>query len=360
MGCIIRREDMSKRYKKIEVVDLFSGVGGLTYGLRKSGLSVLAGLDNDESCSYAYKKNNAAKFISADISEFDFKELNKIYSKDSVRVLVGCAPCQPFSSHAFKLRKDTKDDRWNLLNHFIRGIKIVKPDIVSMENVRGVTKTDVFKNFVGELGKLSYKVDWRVVCALNYGVPQNRSRLILLASKLGEIPIPKETHTKDNYITVGDIIRELPRIDAGEISKQDYLHQAKKLESINQKRILQSKPGGTWRDWDKNLLPNCYKKDSGQTYTSVYGRMAWDNVSPTITTQFTSYGSGRFGHPEQNRALSIREGALLQTFPINYDFGDFSAAKLSRHIGNAVPPQLGYVLGLAIKDHIKQHGTSKI
>jgi len=347
---------MSRKNRKIEVIDLFSGVGGLTYGLRKSGLAVLAGLDNDESCAYAYEKNNGAKFISADISTFDFKELNKIYSKRSVRVLVGCAPCQPFSSHAFKLCKDEKDERWNLLDHFIRGIKIVKPDIVSMENVRGVTKTDVFKNFVRNLKKLGYEVDWKVVYAPNYGVPQNRSRLILLASRLGKIYIPEETHSKDNYITVGDIIRELPKIDAGETSKQDHLHQAKKLEPINHKRIIQSRPGGTWRDWDKNLLPNCYKKNSGQTYTSVYGRMIWDNVSPTITTQFTSYGSGRFGHPEQNRALSIREGALLQTFPIDYDFGDFPAAKLIRHIGNAVPPQLGIIIGKRIRAHVENHG----
>ena len=235
---------MAKKRKKIEVIDLFSGVGGLTYGLRKSGLSVLAGVDNDQSCAYAYEKNNKAKFISADISEFDFKELNKIYSKDSVKVLVGCAPCQPFSSHAFKLRKDASDARWNLLDHFIRGIKEIKPDIVSMENVRGVTKTDVFKNFVSELEKLGYQVDWKVVYAPNYGVPQNRSRLILLASRLGEISIPKEMHTRDTYVTVGDIIRELPKLEAGEISRQDQLHQSKKLEPINEKRILQSKPGG--------------------------------------------------------------------------------------------------------------------
>lgn len=337
------------------MIDLFSGVGGLTYGLRKSGLSVLAGVDNDKSCEYAYEKNNAAKFIYADISEFDFDELNKIYSKGSIRVLVGCAPCQPFSSHAFKLRKDARDERWNLLDHFVRGIEVVKPDIVSMENVRGVTKTDVFKNFVNQLERLGYNVEWKVVYAPNYGIPQNRSRLILLASKLGKILIPKETHTKNNYVTVGDVIRELPKINAGETSKQDHLHKAKKLESVNQKRILQSRPGGTWRDWNKNLLPNCYKKDSGQTYTSVYGRMKWDDVSPTITTQFTSYGSGRFGHPKQNRALSIREGALLQTFPMNYDFGDFPATKLIRHIGNAVPPQLGIVIGKQIKEHVNNY-----
>jgi len=348
---------MANKHKKIEVIDLFSGIGGLTYGLRQSGLSVLAGVDNDESCAYAYEKNNGAKFISADISKFDFRVLNKIYSKDSIKVLVGCAPCQPFSSHAFKLRKDASDARWNLLDHFIRGIKVVKPDIVSMENVRGVTKTDVFKNFERKLKKMGYKVDWKVVYAPNYGVPQNRSRLILLASKLGDISVPKETHTKDKYVTVGEIIRELPKLEAGAVSETDQLHQSKRLDPINQKRIKQSRPGGSWRDWDKKLLPNCYKKDSGQTYTSVYGRMSWDDVSPTITTQFTSYGSGRFGHPEQDRALSIREGALLQTFPIDYDFGNFPAGQLSRHIGNAVPPQLGVVIGTQIREHLKQYAS---
>ncbi len=345
----------TKNLKKIEVIDLFSGVGGLTYGLRKSGLSVLAGLDNDVSCGYAYEKNNGAKFISTDISKFDFRKLKKIYSKGSIRVLVGCAPCQPFSSHSFKLHKNEKDERWNLLDHFVRGIKVLKPDIVSMENVRGVTKTEIFKNFVNELKKLGYSVDWKVVYAPDYGVPQNRSRLILLASKLGKINIPKKTHEKNKYITVGDVISDLPKINAGETSKQDHLHQAKKLEPINHKRISQSKPGGTWHDWDKNLLPNCYKKNSGQTYTSVYGRMKWSEVSPTITTQFTSYGSGRFGHPEQNRALSIREGALLQTFPFNYDFGDFPASKICRHIGNAVPPQLGIIIGKEICAHVKNY-----
>ena len=343
------------------VIDLFCGIGGLTHGFVRSGFDVVAGIDNDKDCKFGYETNNNSKFIEKDIADVSASYLKKLYGRGKgLRILVGCAPCQPFSSHAFKLRKNKRDERWNLLDHFIRGIKIVKPDIVSMENVRGVTKTDVFRNFVNELEKLGYKVDWRVVYAPNYGVPQNRSRLILLASKLGEISIPKETHTRDNYVTVGDIIRELPKIDAGEVSKHDHLHQAKKLTPINQRRIAQSKPGGTWRDWNKTLLPDCYKKDSGQTYTSVYGRMTWGGVSPTITTQFTSYGSGRFGHPEQNRALSIREGALLQTFPVDYEFGDFPAAKLSRHIGNAVPPQLGVVIGKQIKKHIKQYGTSKI
>lgn len=341
--------------KEIEAIDLFSGIGGLTYGLEKAGINVLAGLDNDESCSITYEKNNNAKFICADIADYDFNNLKKLYSKGSIKVLVGCAPCQPFSSHTFKMRTKIKDKRWNLLDHFVRAIQVIKPDIVSMENVRGVIKTDVFENFVKQLKTMNYKVDYEVVYAPNYGVPQNRSRLILLASKLGKITVPEKTHNKNNYITVSDVIKELPKIRAGQKYKLDIIHQAKNLSSINMERIRQSKPRGTWKDWDKKLLPKCYKKDSGQTYTSVYGRMGWNNVSPTITTQFTSYGSGRFGHPEQDRAISLREGALLQTFPLSYNFGNLSSSKIGRHIGNAVPPQLGFIIGKTIKKHLSEH-----
>jgi DNA (cytosine-5)-methyltransferase 1 len=341
----------NKVKKKIEAIDLFSGIGGLTYGLNKAGIKVLAGLDNDQSCALAFEKNNNAKFICSDIAQYDFNNLKSMYEKNSIKVLVGCAPCQPFSSHTFKARgKKEKDKRWNLLDHFVRAIQTIQPDVVSMENVRGVTKTDVFENFVNQLRKMNYEVDYKVVYAPNYGVPQNRSRLILLASRLGKIKVPEKTHSE--YITVGDVIKNLPKIDAGEKYKKDPIHQTKNLSPINMKRIRQSKPKGTWRDWDKRLLPECYKKDSGQTYTSVYGRMSWDDVSPTITTQFFSYGSGRFGHPEQDRAISIREGALLQTFPLSYDFGDLPASKLGKQIGNAVPPRLGYVIGRAIKKHI--------
>lgn len=348
----------NKTKKKIECIDLFSGIGGLTYGLEKAGIKVLAGLDNDASCAFAYEKNSQAKFINADIAKYDFNDLKKIYSKNSIKILVGCAPCQPFSSHTFKARRKKGEDyRWNLLDHFVRAISIIQPDVVSMENVRGVIKTDVFENFVRQLKRMNYKVDYKVIYAPDYGIPQNRSRLILLASRFGKIDVPDKTHKKGKYVTVGDVIKNLPKINAGEKYKKDPIHQAKNLSQINIKRIRQSRPKGTWKDWDKRLLPDCYKKESGQTYTSVYGRMSWDDVSPTITTQFFSYGSGRFGHPEQDRAISIREGSLLQAFPPSYNFGNFPASKLGIHIGNAVPPRLGYVIGTTIKKHIvENHG----
>lgn len=341
---------------KIQAVDLFCGVGGLTYGLQKSGIDVIAGIDNDETCRYAYETNNRSPFINADITQYNSNNIKKLYKKGAARVLVGCAPCQPFSSHSFKNKKKTCDTRWDLLSYFGKIVNDTHPEIVSMENVRGIVKEDVFKLFLGVLKKNNYYIDYKVVYTPDYGAPQNRSRLILLASRLGKIKIPKPTHTKNTYVTVRDIIKKLQPIKVGQTSKSDLLHKAKNLSEINLQRIKQSKPNGTWRDWDKELLPACYKKESGQTYTSVYGRMDWDGVAPTITTQFFNYGSGRFGHPTQNRALSLREGALLQTFPQNYDFGEVkSMTTIARHIGNSVPPILGKVIGKTIKKHLNEY-----
>ncbi|GAJ03489.1 unnamed protein product, partial [marine sediment metagenome] len=144
---------------------------------------------------------------------------------------------------------------------------------------------------------------------------------------------------------------------AGEVSTKDALHRASRLGDINLKRIKQSKPGGTWKDWDEDLRSPCHKKDSGKSYCGVYARMSWDTLAPTMTTQFYNYGTGRFGHPEQDRALSLREGALLQTFPPDYDFIDpeltFSKKRLGTHIGNAVPVRLGVIIGRSILNHLE-------
>lgn len=340
---------------KIEAIDLFCGIGGLTYGLKMAGIDVLAGLDNDSSCAFSYERNNNSEFILADIANYDFKQMENMYSEGSIKVLVGCAPCQPFSSHTYKDKNKQNDNRWNLITYFIKAIGVLKPDIISMENVRGITETDVFKDFVNEIEKMNYRIDYKVIYAPNYGIPQNRSRLVLLASRLGTINVPNKTHSRSNYVTVGMTIKHLSKIKSGEIDPIDKVHRAKNLISLNIKRIQQSKPKGTWKDWDSSLLPNCYRKKSGQTYTSVYGRMDWNNVSPTITTQFYNYGSGRFGHPEQDRALSIREGALLQTFPQTYEFAEgIPMSIVARHIGNAVPPILGRVIGEAIKEHVER------
>lgn len=338
----------------IEAIDLFCGIGGLSYGLKKAGIVVKAGLDADGSCKYAYEKNIKAEFIEANIDDYDMAQLKKYYSKNSIKVLVGCAPCQPFSAHSHKIKNKKEDKRWHLIDYFVEAVKVLNPDIISMENVRGITKTEVFEEFVKNLRNLGYQIDHKVIYCPDYGIPQSRSRLVLLGSKKEGLIIPKKTYRKEAYKTVADTIKKLPALKQGGADKKDGLHKAKGLFPINIERIKQSKQKGTWRDWDKDLLPNCYKKPSGQTYSSVYGRMGWDDVAPTITTQFYNYGSGRFGHPEQNRALSLREGALLQTFPLKYDFGVVTAmVKTGMHIGNAVPPKLGRIIGKSILGHIE-------
>ena len=337
----------------IQVVDLFCGVGGLTHGLQKAGLNVVAGFDIEESCKYAYEINNAAKFIASDITKIQPEEITKYYSKNAIRVLAGCAPCQPFSQYSKRYRKKGYiDDKWKLLYTFAELIVKVKPDIVAMENVPQLVNSDVFLDFLKTLNAEHYQYSFSIVNCPDYGVPQKRRRLVLLASKLGQIELIPPTHTSNNYITVRQAIGDLPQIKDGEIHTDDIMHQASKLSPKNLQRIRQSKPGGTWRDWDQQLLLDCHLKKTGKSYPSVYGRMKWDEPSPTITTQFYGIGNGRFGHPEQDRAISLREGAILQSFPPNYKFippnGRILKTKIGTQIGNAVPVELGRAIGISI------------
>ena len=342
-----------------EVIDLFCGVGGLTCGLMQSGLNVIAGFDIDATCQYAYTHNNHVPFHKRNIREITGTELNRLYGQNVLKILVGCAPCQPFSQMRSKLGEaNLQDEKYNLLLEYGRLIEEIRPTIISMENVPQLQNTSVFQTFLNILDRNGYHYDMRVVYCPDYGISQSRRRFVLVGSLLGNIEIIPPTHNRNN-VPVKDYIGNLPSISAGEIHNGDPLHQSSQLSEINLKRIRASKPGGTWKDWPEELRCACHKRESGQTYGSVYGRMRWEQVGPTITTQFFRYGTGRYGHPEQDRALSLREGALLQTFPANYDFIDpavpFSLTSIGRHIGNAVPVRLGEVIGQSIINHLEQH-----
>lgn len=335
------------------VIDLFCGVGGLTCGLEKAGLNVVAGYDLDATCEYAYNHNNNAKFINNDIKDVSGKEIKKILQEYDIKILAGCAPCQPFSRHQKDKynRKNHKD--WKLLYQFARLVEEVKPQIVSMENVPELVKEQVFMDFINILEEQNYNITYKIVNAADYGIPQRRKRLLLLASSEKQIKLIEPTHKK--AVTVREVIAGLSQVGAGEPNNTDKLHVASSLSKKNLERIRHSIPGGTWKNWPEELILNCHRKKSGQSYSSVYGRMSWDDVAPTITTQFIGYGTGRFGHPEQDRALTLREGAMLQTFPIEYSFipeGEKVVLKnIARHIGNAVPPRLGEIVGLSIIEH---------
>lgn len=346
---------------KIAAIDLFCGIGGLTYGLSKSGINVVAGIDLDESCKFAYERNNHGIFIHKSVNEVTSEEIDELFGDTDIKILVGCAPCQPFSTHQKNKKNRSSHKDWGLLYDFLRLVEQTSPQIVSMENVPELRKERVFADFVDNLKLQGYSVKFKIHDASDYGVAQRRKRLLLLASKFGDIEFA-ESHEKK--LTVKDVIFKIDKIKAGITdNKKDRLHISPMLTDINIKRIKQSKQGGSWHDWDEELLPNCYKKTSGQSYKSVYGRMSWDDVAPTLTTQFINYGTGRFGHPEQDRAISLREGALLQSFPIEYQFIDedekINMRKIARQIGNAVPPKLGEHIGKSVLRHLKHYTILK-
>lgn len=353
-------ERQANELKRMTAVDIFCGVGGLTHGLVKEGIPVAAGIDLDITCKYAYEKNNSASFIHKDIEKMTSEEILGFYPGGHIRILVGCAPCRPFSKYGNRKVRKQKNDEWKLLRELARLIKGTRPGIVSMENVPLLVNHPVFNEFTEFLSNENYDVSHSIVFCPDYGIAQNRKRLVLFASKFGKIQILGRTHSKKNYKTVRDVIGNMEPIKAGEVSKEDPLHRTQALFKINQLRIRNTPEGGGWRDWPPELVSECHKKEKGKTYTDVYGRMMWDDQSPTITTQFTGYGNGRFGHPEQDRALSYREGSLLQTFPESYDFIDpaigFIGKSIGKHIGNAVPVQLGRVIAKTMKKHIQEMG----
>lgn len=349
------------RLPRIEVVDLFCGIGGLSYGMKSHGLQIVEGFDLDKTCQYAFEANTGATFIYKDVRDITGREIGSRYKKNAIKVLAGCAPCQPFSSYAFK-NKNKDPNKYDLLYEFGRLVKEVKPDIVTMENVPSIASfklKNVLGDFVSTLISEGYTVKYQVVFCPDYGVPQTRKRLVLLASKFGKIELISPTHKKSVYATVRQTIGDLPNLNAGEKCLTDPLHRCAALGSLNLRRMKATPYGGGWKDWPTELLLECHKRKKGKSFGSVYGRMVWDAPSPTITTQCTGIGNGRFGHPEQDRALSVREAALLQTFPYDYKFfsdeEQVSITKASRYIGNAVPPRLGEVIADSIKEHIRTH-----
>lgn len=343
-----------------QVIDLFCGVGGLTRGLLDAGLDVIAGFDNDPTCQFTYEYNNEVEYNVRNIREVTGAEIDNLYAPNAIKILVGCAPCQPFSQMRFKLKDaNQQDDKYNLLLEFGRLIEETHPSIISMENVPQIRETEIYQQFLSILQNNGYHIDAKVVFCPDYGIPQTRRRFVLIGSLLGPIHLIEPTHNRQE-VHVRDFIENLPPIEAGETDPQDPMHRSATLSEKNLMRIRASTPGGTWRDWPEELRCECHKKESGQTYSSVYGRMTWEQIGPTITTQFYSYGTGRYGHPEQDRALSLREGALLQTFPQNYNFinpnTDFVFGDIARHIGNAVPVRLGEVIGTSILNHLDMFG----
>lgn len=338
----------------IKVFDFFSGCGGTSCGFEQAGLDIVLGLDIDKDAANTYKSNFPnASFIEADIRTLESSVLSPwLTERNSPILFCGCAPCQPFSIQN-RLRGEI-DDRRNLLTEFGRFIKDWLPDYVFIENVPGMQRVKGRKGplpaFKTLLKKLGYSFDIKVLPALWFGVPQTRERLVLLATRSGVISLPEATHGlgKLPITTVKDWIGGLKPLAAGSTDIEDPSHRAADLSELNLARIVATPEGGGREHWPDDLVLDCHRSHKG--HTDVYGRLSWNKPASGLTTRCTSYSNGRFGHPDQNRAISVREAACLQTFPKDFVFSGSFASK-ARQVGNAVPPLMARCIGAAILKH---------
>ena len=273
----------------------------------------------------------------------------------------GCAPCQPFTKQKTTQPAPVDDDRVSLLSYFTTLVEECKPDVVFFENVPGIQNTGLseepFARFVERLKAKEYDMSKTVpVPLMRYGVPQSRRRLVVLISRHGPIELPSETHgpgKESPYATVRDTIGDLPPIAAGEEHPDVLNHRAAGLSERNLERIEATPEGGGHSGWPESLKLPCHADTDG--HTDVYGRMWWNRPASGLTTRCISYSNGRFGHPEQNRAISVREAACLQTFPRDFEFKG-SLNSMARQIGNAVPARMAELSGIQFNRHLHSAG----
>lgn len=333
-------------------VDFFCGAGGLTRGFLDAGIRVVAGLDINESCRRTYESNNKpAKFLACDLRKIGRQDLVRYIQgipKDEL-VFAGCAPCQPFSKQRREI--DVRDK--TLLSHFGRLVGEFLPGFVVIENVPGIVKlpgNSTYRRFIRHLGSLGYEMTEGVIDAKYFGVPQTRRRWVVIASRLAKPVLPKPTHGFPGrpFATVRDAIKHYPRLAAGEQSTNVPNHRAANLAPQNIRRLKATpRDGGSRKEWPKKLVLDCHSGDY-DGHTDVYGRMRWDEPAPALTCKCISLSNGRYGHPEQHRAISLREAARLQSFGDDFVFYGESQAEVAAQIGNAVPVQLARGLAVSL------------
>lgn len=342
----------------MNVIDFFSGCGGASKGLELAGFNILLGIDLEPNAASTYMANFPdAEFILDDVRNITVEDImTKVPNIiEEPLLLCTCAPCQPFSNQNNK--KCDSDIRRTLLDETHRFILAFEPEYIMLENVPGMQNVNPdeegpFCRFLSFLSDNGYEYLKFIAKSEEYGVPQKRKRLVLLASRHGLVPEPEKTHGVNGvpYVTVRDVIGELPTLRAGEKCDNDPVHKCSNLNAVNIERISLTPEGGDRRNWPEQLVNKAHKNYKG--HYDTYGRMSWDKPSPTLTTKCHGYSNGRFGHPDttQNRPISMREAANIQTFPSDYIFiGPLGS--MSKQIGNAVPCELARNFGVAILNH---------
>lgn len=343
----------------VALADFFSGCGGSTRGFADAGIEPVLAIDWDSDAAATYRLNfPETTFLERDILSLSVDEVEEVLPPrgEAIRLFAGCAPCQPFSGH--RHGPTALDKRSFLLLEFLRFVKASNPELIFVENVPGMQRLSTSRGplaeFVDEVSK-THDVSVDIISSADYGIPQTRRRLVLVASRLGPIKLPLPTHgleAGEPHSTIRDWIGSLPPIEAGQEDSDISNHRAMMLSDLNLKRIRATPEGGDRRDWPRRLWPDCHQ-GGFDGHTDVYGRLRWDSPAPTLTTKCLSYSNGRFGHPSQDRALSAREAARLQTFPNSFRFTG-SLTSQGKQIGNAVPVLLAEHFGRHLMDHVAE------
>ena len=333
-------------------IDLFSGVGGLSEGLRQAGFKTKYAFEIDEVASRSYSINHKeVKVITKDIRKVDMNEIKASLQDEKIHLLAGCPPCQGFSAiRRLNKPNPVADDRNDLIDEYVRFIKELNPFTFMMENVPGLALSPNFEEAVKELKAIGYIVNYKTVNVKDYGVPQNRKRLVMIGSRLGPIDIAKASNKK---VTVRDKIGGLPHPE----NSSDELHKIFPKHTKRIQDLIRDIPhdGGSRKDLGESRQLECHKK-ANVGFNDVYGRLRWDDYSTTITGGCLNPSKGRFLHPEQDRCISAREAALLQSFPKNYKFPtDVPISKIALMIGNALPPQFCKIQARNIKKHLEKY-----
>lgn len=332
-------------------IELFSGCGGMTEGLKQAGFKVVAAIEMDELAARTYRANHEAygvHLIQKDIRKIDTQEIKDLLDGKPLHLLAGCPPCQGFSSMKKRnKKKSARDPRNSLILDYLRFVEDLHPIVIMLENVPGLANYNQFKKVFKRLIELGYDPKFRVVNVANYGVPQRRKRLVMVGSLLGNIDIPEGTTT---FKTVRDAIGKLESV----AETNDEVHRIFPTHTKEvQERIERTPPnGGSRRDLPPEYTLECHKKE-GIGFNDVYGRLRWDDVSSTITGGCLNPSKGRFIHPVENRCITAREAALLQTFPRNYIFPtDIPRSAIALMIGNALPPEFCKFQSENIYEHL--------